>query len=319
MIMTFLILFLVCTVMYTWYWWKRDYRAVLKFFVKEIMPGLLFLTCICMLEYKYNYNPEIEKKHSIIHDTKERPREGLLGQTKITQKVFDNFFESEIYNGSIGIKEGNMNSFYHNKMDGKSNPSGLNFGGGNTAFMMQKVIKYDKPVIIQHKITKELYKGYIEDIIAWSNGRSDLESVWSQWILEENSARDIDRTIKSYYIKKLKQIDPEVLAHMDKSTIKGMLHLEYAAGGSLFYLAKAIEKNKKDVLGELKFNNGRFSEYFMDKWIMKDSINKGKNDISLAQLVYPPSWKGKDGNIYKRHRMVYFTGKGSSKTYTVKG
>ena len=317
MIITFLVLFLVCTILYTWYWLKRKPLAVVKFFVMEILPGLMFLGCFCVLEYKYHYVPETEKKHSIMIDTKERPREGLLGQTKITQDVFDNFFESEIYNGSIGIKEGNINSFYHNKMDGKSNPSGLNFGGGNTAFMMQKVIKYDKPVIIINKNSGERFKGTIEDIIKWSIGRTDLESVWSQWILDETSAKDIDRTIKRYYIKKLKQIDPEVLSHMDKSTIKGMLHLEYAAGGSLFYLAKAIEKNKKEVLAELKFNKGRFSEYFMDKWIMKDSINKGKNDISLAQLIYPPSWKGKDGNTYKRHRMVYFTGKGSAKTYTL--
>ena len=83
--------------------------------------------------------------------------------------------------------------------------------------------------------------------------------------------------------------------------------------------ASCLKKRLPYILAELKFNNGRFSEYFMDKWIMKDSINKGKNDISLAQLIYPPSWKGKDGNTYKRYRMVYFTGKGSSKTYTVKG
>lgn len=317
MIIAFLILFLVCTILYTWYWLKRKPWVVVKIFVMEILPGLIFLGCFCALEYKYHYVPETENKHSIIIDTKERPSEGLLGQTKLTQDVFDNFFESEIYNGSIGIKEGNINSFYHNKMDGKSNPSGLNFGGGNTAFMMQKVIKYNKPVIIVNKNNSERFKGTIEDIIEWSIGRTDLESVWSQWILDETSAKDIDRTIKRYYIKKLKQIDPEVLSYMDKSTIKGMLHLEYAAGGSLFYLAKAIEKNKKEVLFELKFNKGRFSEYFMDKWIMKDSINKGKNDVSLAQLIYPPSWKGKDGNTYKRHRMVYFTGKGSAKTYTL--
>ena len=316
---TFIVLFLISTILYTLYWIKRDRNAVIKFILKELLFPLIFLTCICLLEYKYNYNPSIEKKYNICMEIKERPLEGRLGQTKITQHVFDNFFESEIYNGSIGIKEGNINSFYHNKMDGKSNPSGLNFGGGNTAFMMKNVIKYDKPIVIQHKLTKEQYRGYIDDIISWSNGRNDLESVWSQWILEENSAKDIDKTIKRYYIKKLKQIDPEVLANMDKSTIKGMLHLEYAAGGSLFYLAKAIDKNKKDVLNELKFNDGRFSEYFMDKWIMKDSINKSKNDISLATLIYPPSWKGKDGNIYKRHRMVYFTGKGSSKTYIIKG
>lgn len=319
MIETFLISFFIAVALYTWYWLKRDPWAVFKVFIKEIMPGLIFLTCICVLEYKCKYIPEMEHKQVVVNDNKERPLEGIYGQTKIPQHVFDNFFDSEIYNGSIGVKEGNMNSFYHNKMDGKSNPSGLNFGGGNTASIMQLVIKYNKPVTVQHKKTGETVRGYIEDIISWSEGRNDLESVWSNWILEDATAKDIDRTVKQYYIKKLKQIDPEVLAHMDKSVIKGLLHLEYAAGGSLFYISKAIQKDKKEIIRELKFNNGRFSEYFMDKWIMKDSINKSKNEASLAFYIYPPSWRGKDGNIYQRHRMVYFTGKGSTKTYTVKG
>lgn len=314
----FIVLFFIGVLIYAYYWVKRSPWAVFKFCIKELLPAVAFLSCILMLEYKYKYNPEVNYIPRT-EETKERPLEGVFGQTKMTHSVFDTIFDSEIYKGSIGIKEGNMNSFYHNKMDGKSNPSGLNFGGGNTASIMQLVIKYNKPITVQHKKTGETVRGSIEDIISWSHGRNDLESVWSSWVLEDATAKDIDKTIKNHYIKKLKQIDPEVLAHMDKSVIKGMLHLEYAAGGSLFYISKAIQKDKKEIIRELKFNNGRFSEYFMDKWIMKDSINKSKNEASLAFYIYPPSWRGKDGNVYQRHRMVYFTGKGSAKTYTVKG
>ena len=212
---------------------------------------------------------------------------------------------------NAGRAEGASNLVYMNPDDGGKQKG--NFGMGNTQRYLEDLgLKAEKFTMINIK-TGESYSGTMEDLTNVLKTKGNAISVKSVWRLDENSTNRIENASMTNIASKLEtNIDKEILSNMDATTIGGVAHLEYGAGGASKKLGTYLASHKEEAIADLQKNKGQFSEEF---------VNKMMTDKTMNKVLYK-EWDVKDGkNAGKRNavdRRGRLTGKYGHTMTTIK-
>lgn len=212
---------------------------------------------------------------------------------------------------NAGRAEGASNLVYMNPDDGGKQKG--NFGMGNTQRYLEDLgLKAEKFTMINIK-TGESYTGTMEDLTNVLKTQGNAISVKSVWRLDENSTNRIENASMTNIASKLEtNIDKEILSNMDATTIGGVAHLEYGAGGASKKLGTYLASHKEEAIADLQKNKGQFSEEF---------VNQMMTDKTMNKVLYK-EWDIKEGkNAGKRNavdRRGRLTGKYGHTMTTVK-
>lgn len=212
---------------------------------------------------------------------------------------------------NAGRAEGASNLVYMNPDDGGKQKG--NFGMGNTQRYLEGLgLKAEKFTMINIK-TGESYTGTMEDLTNVLKTQGNAISVKSVWRLDENSTNRIENASMTNIASKLEtNIDKEILSNMDATTIGGVAHLEYGAGGASKKLGTYLASHKEEAIADLQKNKGQFSEEF---------VNQMMTDKTMNKVLYK-EWDIKEGkNAGKRNavdRRGRLTGKYGHSMTTVK-
>lgn len=212
---------------------------------------------------------------------------------------------------NAGRAEGASNLVYMNPDDGGKQKG--NFGMGNTQRYLEGLgLKAEKFTMINIK-TGESYTGTMEDLTNVLKTQGNAISVKSVWRLDENSTNRIENASMTNIASKLEtNIDKEILSNMDATTIGGVAHLEYGAGGASKKLGTYLASHKEAAIADLQKNKGQFSEEF---------VNQMMTDKTMNKVLYK-EWEIKEGkNAGKRNavdRRGRLTGKYGHTMTTVK-
>jgi len=212
---------------------------------------------------------------------------------------------------NAGRAEGASNLVYMNPDDGGKQKG--NFGMGNTQRYLEGLgLKAEKFTMINIK-TGESYTGTMEDLTNVLKTQGNAISVKSVWRLDENSTNRIENASMTNIASKLEtNIDKEILSNMDATTIGGVAHLEYGAGGASKKLGTYLASHKEEAIADLQKNKGQFSEEF---------VNQMMTDKTMNKVLYK-EWDIKEGkNAGKRNavdRRGRLTGKYGHTMTTVK-
>lgn len=194
---------------------------------------------------------------------------------------------------NAGRAEGASNLVYMNPDDGGKQKG--NFGMGNTQNYLEGLgLKNEKFTIINTK-TGESYTGTMEDLTNVLKTNGNAISVKSVWRLDENSTNRIENASMTNIASKLEtNIDKEILSNMDATTIGGVAHLEYGAGGASKKLGTYLASHKEEAIADLQKNNGQFSEEFVNQMLTDKTMNK----------VLYKEWEIKEGKNAGKRRAV---------------
>ena len=212
---------------------------------------------------------------------------------------------------NAGRAEGASNLVYMNPDDGGKQKG--NFGMGNTQRYLEDLgLKAEKFTMINIK-TGESYSGTMEDLTNVLKTKGNAISVKSVWRLDEDSTNRIENASMTNIASKLEtNIDKEILSNMDATTIGGVAHLEYGAGGASKKLGTYLASHKEEAIADLQKNKGQFSEEF---------VNQMMTDKTMNRVLYK-EWEIKEGkNAGKRNavdRRGRLTGKYGHTMTTVK-
>lgn len=237
---------------------------------------------------------------------------GAVGMNAVDIEHLKAYAKAEFLGtNNAGRAEGASNLVYMNPDDGGKQKG--NFGMGNTQVYLEGLgLKNEKFTMINTK-TGESYTGTMEDLTGILKTKGNAISVKSVWRLDENSTNRIENASMTNIASKLEtNIDKEILSNMDATTIGGVAHLEYGAGGASKKLGTYLASHKEEAIADLQKNKGQFSEEF---------VNQMMTDKTMNRVLYK-EWEVKEGkNAGKRNavdRRGRLTGKYGHTMTTVK-
>lgn len=237
---------------------------------------------------------------------------GAVGMNAVDIEHLKAYAKAEFLGtNNAGRAEGASNLVYMNPDDGGKQKG--NFGMGNTQIYLEGLgLKNEKFTMINTK-TGESYTGTMEDLTGILKTKGNAISVKSVWRLDENSTNRIENASMTNIASKLEtNIDKEILSNMDATTIGGVAHLEYGAGGASKKLGTYLASHKEEAIADLQKNKGQFSEEF---------VNQMMTDKTMNRVLYK-EWEVKEGkNAGKRNavdRRGRLTGKYGHTMTTVK-
>lgn len=237
---------------------------------------------------------------------------GAVGMNAVDIEHLKAYAKAEFLGtNNAGRAEGASNLVYMNPDDGGKQKG--NFGMGNTQIYLEGLgLKNEKFTMINTK-TGESYTGTMEDLTGILKTKGNAISVKSVWRLDENSTNRIENASMTNIASKLEtNIDKEILSNMDATTIGGVAHLEYGAGGASKKLGTYLASHKEEAIADLQKNKGQFSEEF---------VNQMMTDKTMNRVLYK-EWEVKEGkNAGKRNavdRRGRLTGKYGHTMTTIK-
>lgn len=237
---------------------------------------------------------------------------GAVGMNAVDIEHLKAYAKAEFLGtNNAGRAEGASNLVYMNPDDGGKQKG--NFGMGNTQRYLEGLgLKNEKFTMINIK-TGESYTGTMEDLTNVLKTQGNAISVKSVWRLDENSTDRIENASMTNIASKLEtNIDKEILSNMDATTIGGVAHLEYGAGGASKKLGTYLASHKEEAIADLQKNKGQFSDEF---------VNQMMTDKTMNKVLYK-EWDIKEGkNAGKRNavdRRGRLTGKYGHTMTTIK-
>lgn len=172
-----------------------------------------------------------------------------------------------------GRKEGDADLVYLNNLDGGVQKG--NFGMGNTQkYLEGQGLKNAQLTIIDTR-TGQKYTGTMEQLTKVMQEKGGANGAKSVWRMDKASTAKVEEASMGHIADTMiKNVDKDILAAMDKTTIGGLAHIEYGAGGSMSVMGKYMAKHKEEILADLKKNNGQMSEEMVNKMMEDNSVKK---------------------------------------------
>lgn len=207
---------------------------------------------------------------------KQIPATGGVGAKGVTHSALMDAAKAE-FTGTNGANrtEGRIDMVYFNSYDGGKQK--LNFGMGNTQKYLENLGLKNKKFTIEATIDgkKVSLTGTMEELSQKVKAYGHANSSQTAWKMDKATTDMVTAASMGNIATKMeKSYDKEILAAMDKTTLGGLAHIEYGAGGSSATLGRYMNNHKSEVLDELKKNNGQLSDEFVNKMMADKSVKK---------------------------------------------
>lgn len=201
---------------------------------------------------------------------------GGVGAKGVTHSALMDAAKAE-FTGTNGANrtEGRIDMVYFNSYDGGKQK--LNFGMGNTQSYLENLGLKNEKFTIEATIDgqKVTLAGTMEELSQKVKAYGHANSSQTAWKMDKATTDMVTAASMGNIATKMeKSYDKEILAAMDKTTLGGLAHIEYGAGGSSATLGRYMNNHKAEVLEELKKNNGQLSDAFVNKMMADKSVKK---------------------------------------------
>ena len=257
-----------------------------------------------LLREEMNLDLEASKTPDLGHTApgKQLEATGAYGVENITKEKLMGVAKAEFLGtNKAGRPEGPVDLAYMNYHDGGAQKG--NFGMGNTQKYLENIGLGSEKFTLINTTNKKTYTGTLQELTDVMKSAGDCaNSTASVWRLDEKSAKRIEQVSMGHVADAMmKSIDPEILGAMDYVTLGGVAHIEYGSGGSLTRLGSYLNEHKKEVIEELKRNNGQFSDEFVNE-MMKD--RRVRNSLYVEWTVKEGVHKGERNYADRRGRLT---------------